>query len=322
MSESEPRLWAVVGATGTGKTALSLQLAKLLCEHGRQAEIINGDAMQLYRGMDVGTAKLPVTERQSIPHHLLDVFSPAEDVSVARYQPLAKQLITKLQEQGKDAILVGGSGLYISSVLFSFDFPPTDPQLRKQLEAECERDGTDSLLAKLQKLDPHNYDKIDRNNPRRIIRALEIALLGGSQQVQLPAKPKYNFTNTQIVGMFVPRAQLVERLDSRVMQMWESGILAEAQALMQLPAGLSTTARQAIGYKQAIDQLEGTLTEAEAIAETQSLTRRYARRQVSWFKRYHDITWLGDATEITAKPVTAEQYLTSLSQTLQGKIEQ
>ncbi|WP_449283657.1 tRNA (adenosine(37)-N6)-dimethylallyltransferase MiaA [Leucobacter sp.] len=291
----EPRLWAIVGATGAGKSALSLDLAEELASAGRRVEIVNADAMQLYRGMDIGTAKLPLRERRGIPHHLFDVLEPGEEAAVAWYQSLARSVIEQLAASGSDVILVGGSGLYVSSVLFDFRFPPRDEALRAHLESELEDEGVESLLERLRAVSPETADAVDTRNPRRVVRALEVALLGGDAQVTLPEEPRLWRPGTSILGVRCERAVLVERLDRRVERMWAGGLLDEVRGL--IPDGLreGRTASRAIGYAQALAQLEGRMTEAEAIAETQALTRRYARRQVSWFKRYPGVEWIDAA---------------------------
>jgi tRNA dimethylallyltransferase len=289
-----PRLWAVVGATGTGKTALSLDLAEALASSGRGAEIVNADAMQLYRGMDIGTAKLPVAERRGIPHHLFDVLDVTGDAAVAAYQQHARSVIEDIFARGKDAVLVGGSGLYVSSVLFDFRFPPRDEALRAGLEAELDRDGAGALFARLRSLDPVTAERIDPQNGRRIVRALEVVLQGeATHGAALPEAPELWHPHTRIIGVHVERAELVERLDRRVEGMWADGIVAEADRLRAAGIEQGTTAGRAIGYAQALAQLRGEVSEADAIARTQALTRRYARRQVSWFKRYDDVEWVG-----------------------------
>lgn len=285
-------LWALVGATGTGKTALALDLAERLDEAGRGAEVVNADAMQLYRGMDIGTAKIGPHERRGIPHHLFDVLDPVDEASVARYQPAARNIIEEIFARGRDAILVGGSGLYVSSAIFDFRFPPRDDGLRAELEGEFAADGIGPLLERLRGLDPGVAEAVDANNPRRVIRALEVALLGGDAQVTLPAEPRLHHPSTRIIGLRLPRAELVERLDRRVEQMWAAGLLDEVRRLIPRGIERGRTASRAIGYAQALAQLRGEVSETEAIAETQALTRRYARRQVSWFKRYPAVEWL------------------------------
>ena len=291
------RIWAVVGATGTGKSELALQLAEALRARGNPAEIVNADAMQLYRGMDIGTAKLSPAERRGIPHHLFDVREVTEEAAVAWYQPLARASIHAIHERGGDAILVGGSGLYVSSVVFDFRFPPRDAAVRARLEAELEESGAGVLFARLQQQDPVTAGRIDPKNGRRIVRALEVLEQGGATHgAALPEKPELWHPETRILGMHTERETLVERLDRRVERMWADGMLDEVAALRRAGLERGVTASRAIGYAQALAQLRGDITEQQAIAETQALTRRYARRQVSWFKRYPGIEWLDAGT--------------------------
>lgn len=283
-------LIAVVGPTGTGKTELSLELAAQLGGQS-SAEIVNADAMQLYRGMEIGTAKLPVSERRGFVHHLFDELDVTEESTVAAYQPTARRVIEDVVGRDRSAILVGGSGLYVSSVLFEFDFPGTDPAIRERLERDVERDGIDALFGRLVELDPIGAAVVDRQNPRRVIRALEIIELTGKPiSAGLPAEP-IAWRPATIVGLRDERAALTERLDRRVEQMWQQGILSEVETLREQGLEQGITASRAIGYAQALAQLSGELTEAEAIEQTQALTRRYARRQMSWFKRYPGIRW-------------------------------
>lgn len=298
---SQPRLWAVVGATGTGKTALSLDLAEALAARGRPAEIVNADAMQLYRGMDIGTAKLPPTERRGIPHHLLDVLDVTEDAAVAWYQHTARSVIADINGRGADAILVGGSGLYVSSVLYDFRFPPRDAAARAKLEAELASDGAGALFARLARLDPATASRIDPRNGRRVVRALEVLALGeATHGAALPETPVSWHPRIRLVGVHVPREDLVPGLDDRVQRMWADGLLDEVEALRTRGLESGTTARRAIGYAQALGQLAGEWDQAEAIARTQALTRRYARRQVSWFRRYAGVQWVGPETPAAA----------------------
>ncbi len=285
-------LWAVVGATGTGKTALSLDLAERLRDAGRDAEIVNADAMQFYRGMDIGTAKLPPDERRDIPHHLFDLLEPSEEATVARYQPAARNMIDAIHARGRDAILVGGSGLYVSSVLYDFSFPPRDEAVRVELERELELHGVAALYERLRSADPAAAASVDPRNGRRVVRALELAHLGASAHGSLPEKPVLWRERTRILAVRTERAELVERLDRRVLRMWEAGMLDEVRALIPRGIEQGKTAAHAIGYAQALAQLRGEMSEAEAIAQTQAFTRRYARRQVSWFKRYPELEWL------------------------------
>lgn len=285
-------LLAVVGATGTGKSALSLELATALREAGRPAEIVNADAMQFYRGMDIGTAKLSAAERRGIPHHLLDVLDVTEEASVAWFQPTARTVIDALIGRGVTPILVGGSGLYVSSVIHDFRFPPRDRALRERLERELEEDGLPALIERLRRVDPTTAARIDAANARRVVRALEVhELAERGHGAALPDRP-VPWRPVEVIGVTTPREVLVERLDRRVEAMWGAGLVAETAALLEHGLEHGVTAGRAIGYAQAVSQLRSELTEAEAIAETQRLTRRYARRQVSWFKRYPDITWV------------------------------
>ncbi|MFP1601982.1 tRNA (adenosine(37)-N6)-dimethylallyltransferase MiaA [Microbacterium sp. 2216-1] len=292
-----PRVWAVVGATGTGKSEFALELAEALRQQGNPAEIVNVDAMQLYRGMDIGTAKLPPAERRGIPHHLFDVRDVTEEAAVAWYQPLARAAVADIHSRGGDAILVGGSGLYVSSVIFDFRFPPRDPAVRARLESELAERGPGVLLERLTQRDPAAAARIDPKNPRRIVRALEVLEQGEQTHgAALPERPEMWHPHTRIIGLHAPREVLVERLDRRVERMWRDGMLQEVEALRERGLERGATAARAIGYAQALAQVRGEKSEADAIAETQALTRRYARRQVSWFKRYPDIEWLESGT--------------------------
>ncbi|HLT67756.1 MAG TPA: tRNA (adenosine(37)-N6)-dimethylallyltransferase MiaA [Microbacterium sp.] len=287
-AKGEPRLWAVVGATGTGKSELSLDLADRL----DAAEVVNADAMQLYRGMDIGTAKLPVAERRGIPHHLFDVLDVTQEAAVAAYQEQARAAIDDIIARGHHAILVGGSGLYVSSVIYDFRFPPRDDALRAELEARLESEGAGVLYDELRAKDLATAERVDPRNGRRVVRALEVLAQGNAGHgAALPEKPVL-WRKTTVVGLRMERERLIPRLDARVGLMWRQGMLAETETLRAAGLEEGRTASRAIGYAQALAQLKGEMTEAEAIAETQALTRRYARRQVSWFKRYENTLWL------------------------------
>jgi tRNA dimethylallyltransferase len=282
----------VIGPTGTGKSELSLNLAERLAADGRRAEIVNADAMQLYRGMDIGTAKLAPADRRGIRHHLLDVLDVTTESTVAQYQADARAAVADIAGRGATPILVGGSGLYVASVLYDFQFPASDKTVRARLESELEAEGAGALYRRLAALDPAIASRIGSQNTRRLVRALEVAELTGSPVAgMLPDAPVY-WRPTRIVGLRAPRDELVARLDERVLGMWRSGLLDEVRELVPLGLERGITASRAIGYAQALQQLAGTATEAEAIEQTQQLTRRYARRQVSWFRRYADIVWL------------------------------
>jgi len=279
-------LLVIGGATGTGKTGLSLDVADQLAALGRRAEIVNADAMQLYRGMDIGTAKLPVDERRGIPHHLFDVLDVTEDASVARYQEAARTTIDDIASREAVPILVGGSGLYIAAVCFELEFPGTDPAERERLERELEEWGVGMLFRRLRDRDPAAAEKIGPSNARRIVRALEVMSITGQPfSASLPDQGRL-WRDTTIVLAETDRPALVDRLDRRVEDMWHDGIVDETRGLLDAGLERGTTARRAIGYAQAAAQLRGELDEPEAIAQAQLLTRKYARRQVSWFRRY------------------------------------
>jgi tRNA dimethylallyltransferase len=295
---TEPTI-VIVGATGTGKSDLALGIAERLIEAGRPAEIVNADAMQLYRGMDIGTAKLPVSLRRGIPHHLLDVLDVVDEASVADYQPRARAAIDGILERGAVPILVGGSGLYVSSVIFDFAFPPRDAAIRAGLEAGLLTEGSHALHARLAEAAPETAARIDPANGRRVVRALElVALDAAGHGGALPETPQL-WRAARLIGLRMPREALVTRLDARVETMWRDGLLDEARSLIPKGIERGITASRAIGYAQALAQLRGDIDEPAAIADTQRLTRRYARRQVSWFARYPDLSWVdaGDPVE-------------------------
>ncbi len=302
-------LIAIVGSTGVGKSALSLDLSQALGVVGHPAEIINADAMQLYRGMDIGTAKLPVSERRGIPHHLFDILDVTDEASVADYQGEARSAIASVREHGAVPILVGGSGLYISSVIFDFRFPGTDPEVRAALEDELVLQGPGMLYQRLLALDADAAAAIGPHNGRRIVRALEvIAITGESFGSGLPNVNDLR-QPTLILGLRSPRAELVKRLDARVAQMWEDGLLNEVRHLLPLGLASGVTASRAIGYSQAIAQLNGELNQTEAIDSSAALTRKYARRQVGWFKRYPQVHWLDRAASPKAASDNAARAL-------------
>jgi len=288
-----PPVVAIVGATGTGKSDLAIELAQKLSETGDRVEIVNADAMQLYRGMDIGTAKVPETERRGIPHHLLDVWEVTREASVADYQAMARAIIQDIQSRGAIPLLVGGSGLYVSSVLYEFEFPGTDPEIRAHLEARLDKEGLAPLLEELASKDPLAAAAIDPQNTRRVIRALEVIEVTGKPfGAGLDAEHRPWQTSTVVVGLHRERTDLVEILNQRVEAMWERGLADEVQDLIPLGIERGVTASRAIGYQQALEFLAGEMSKEEAIQSTQSLTRRYARRQVSWFKRDQNTLWL------------------------------
>jgi tRNA dimethylallyltransferase len=274
---------AVVGATAAGKTGLSLDLAERL-----GGEVVNTDAMQVYRGMDVGTAKLPVAERRGIVHHLLDTHDVSEPVSVADFQAEARAVIAALREREVVPVLVGGSALYTRAVLDRFEFPGTDPALRGRLEEELDVVGVAAMHARLTEVDPEAAARILPDNARRIVRALEVVeLTGRSFTASLP-RLEYVDPLTVQVGVTIDRPTLDERIAARVRRMYADGLVEEVARL----GPLGPTAATAIGYRQAAAHLAGELTLEEAIEQTTTATRRFARRQESWWRKDPRITWV------------------------------
>lgn len=288
------RLIAVVGATASGKSSLAIEIATALTD----AEIINADAMQLYRGMDIGTAKLSPQEQRGIPHHLLSVIDPSEELTAVEYRELFDTAVRDVLSRGKKPIVVGGSTLYLASALDELSFAPTDSELRSQLEKQSEEIGALSMHAKLRKLDPVAAEKIPATNRRRVIRAIEVIQLSGKNyQASLP-DPTYRRPTVQI-AIDVTREELGKRIDQRVEKMWGEGLVDEVRELMKKE--LSRTARVAIGYKQAIDFIEGRISAEQAKEEIVFLTNRYAKKQGTWFRRDKRIHWLQDDADKCAK---------------------
>jgi len=277
-------LIAVVGATATGKSDLAVSLARAL-----DGEVINADSMQLYRGMDVGTAKLSPKERQGIPHHLLDIWDVTKTATVAEYQVLAEQVIDDIEARGKVPVLAGGSGLYVRAALGDLNFPGTDDQIRQRLEAELAAHGPAPLFERLTAQDPDAAAAILPSNGRRIVRALEVIELSG--RPFSATLPDYGQSRPAVqLGLHVPRPELDRRIDARVDRMWESGFAAEVRGLSGLREG--KTASRALGYQQMLRHLDGDWTLEQARDETARATRRFARRQESWFRRDPRIIWL------------------------------
>jgi tRNA dimethylallyltransferase len=292
---------AVVGATASGKTSLSLDLAERL-----DGEIVNTDAMQVYRGMDVGTAKLPEAERRGIPHHLLDTLAVHDPATVAQFQAWARQAIADLRSRGRAAVLVGGSALYTRAILDRFEFPGTDPGVRATLEAELAELGPHRLHDRLAGLDPEAAAKIIPENGRRTVRALEvIALTGRPYTASLPTL-EYADPCTVQIGVDIDRPTLDARIEQRVDHMFEAGFVEEVDRLLKQGLAQGRTASRAIGYAQVASYLRGELSLADARERTIAATRRFARRQDSWFRKDPRIVWVRfDDPDRVAKAVAA-----------------
>jgi tRNA dimethylallyltransferase len=294
---------AVVGPTAAGKSELSLRLARAL--HG---EVINADSMQLYRGMDIGTGKLTVDERGGVPHHLIDIWDVTETASVSEYQRLARSVIADIQARGRTAVLVGGSGLYVRAAIDNLEFPGTEPALRARLEAELAKLGPAVLHGKLAAADPAAAAAILASNGRRIIRALEVIELSGRPfSAKLPAYA--SVVPAVQIGLSVPRPVLDSRIAARVSRMWRDGLVEEVRRLADRGqhGGLrgGRTASRALGYAQVLRFLDGEWTQAEAEEQTVRLTRRFARRQESWFRRDPRVRWLNAAEPVQTRVALA-----------------
>ncbi|MGW4160012.1 tRNA (adenosine(37)-N6)-dimethylallyltransferase MiaA [Streptomyces sp. NPDC004788] len=284
-----PRVIAVVGPTAAGKSDLGVFLAQQL-----GGEVVNADSMQLYRGMDIGTAKLTMEERGGVPHHLLDIWEVTEAASVAEYQRLARAEIDRLLAEGRTPILVGGSGLYVRGAIDVLDFPGTDPEVRARLEAELEERGSGVLHARLAAADPEAARAILPSNGRRIVRALEVIEITGKPfTANLPGHD--SVYDTVQIGVDVARPELDERIATRVDRMWEAGLVDEVRALEARGLREGRTAARALGYQQVLAALAGECTDDEARAETVRATKRFARRQDSWFRRDPRVHWLSGA---------------------------
>ncbi len=280
---------AVVGPTATGKSDLGIALAERL-----GGEVVNADASQLYRGMDIGTAKVPESQRRGIPHHQLDVLDVTDEASVAAYQGAARDDIAAIRDRRNHPVLVGGSGLYVRAALDVLDIPPTDPQTRARLEAEADELGTAVMFDRLKAADPVAAQAIEANNTRRIVRALEvIEITGRPFSATMPTREYV--TDTVVVGLRLPREQLDQRIEARVRRMWDDGLVEEVRGLDRLGLRQGRTASRALGYAQALAELDGTMTTGQAQEQTMTMTRRFARRQESWFSSDPRIHWL-DAT--------------------------
>jgi tRNA dimethylallyltransferase len=291
-------LIAVVGATTAGKSDLAVDLALAL-----NGEVVNADSMQLYRGMDIGTAKLTEQEQRGVKHHLLDVWDVTQTASVAEYQELADAVVSDIEARGKVPVLVGGSGLYIRAALGDLEFPGTDDAIRDRLEAELAKAGPAPLYERLKAQDPAAAEHILPSNGRRIVRALEVIELSG--RPFSATMPGYDGGRPAVqLGVEADRAELNNRIDARVDRMWAAGFVQEVRTLAAQGLRDGKTASRALGYQQLLRYLDGELTEAEARAETARATRRFARRQESWFRRDPRVRWLAPGEDLLARALS------------------
>lgn len=293
---SELPVPVLVGPTASGKSGLAVDLALALAERGRPAEIVNADSMLVYRGMDIGTAKPTVDERRGVRHHLIDIMDVTETASVATFQGMARETIADCRARGVIPIVVGGSALYSRAVTDEFDFPGTDPKIRAAWEAELERVGPEALHAELARREPAAAEQVLPGNGRRIVRALEVIDLTGSFVAHLP-RLVYALRGVVQVGLDLERDVLDERIEMRVDQMWADGLVDEVRRL--IPEGLreGRTASRALGYRQVLEFVAGECTEKDARDATVTQTRRFARKQLGWYRRDERITWIPALTD-------------------------
>jgi len=296
------RLIIVCGATATGKSELAVSLAKEI-----HAEVVNADSMQVYKGMDIGTAKLTNEERSGIAHHLIDVLDIKDEANVAWYQQIAREKIDQILNSGKSVVVVGGTGLYIKAILDDLNFPDTDPEVRQKITDQAEKLGNDVMHERLAKLDPAAALAIPKENIRRVIRALEVIELTGKPfTANLPRQESSKYPKAKQFGLVLDRNNLDEKIDQRVEDMWAKGFAREVSLLMTQGLEQATTAKKALGYSQIMSYLNGECDEDFAKQETKRVTRAYARRQETWFSRDDRIKWLApDSMQVRLEKLLA-----------------
>ena len=295
-------LTVICGATATGKSELAVALAKEI-----NAEVVNADSMQVYKGMDIGTAKLTMAQRDAVSHHLIDVLDITEEANVSWYQQIARDKIDELIAAGKSVVVVGGTGLYIKAILDDLNFPDTDPQVRDKITEQADQLGNEIMHEKLAKLDPAAALAIPKENIRRVIRALEVIELTGKPfTANLPRQESSKYPNAKQFGLVLYRSNLDEKIDQRVDDMWTKGFAREVSLLMTQGLEQATTAKKALGYSQIINYLNGECDEEFAKQETKRVTRAYARRQETWFSRDDRIKWLApDSMQVRLEKLLA-----------------
>ncbi|RAK23468.1 tRNA dimethylallyltransferase [Anoxybacillus vitaminiphilus] len=309
------KLVVIIGPTAVGKTKLSIELAKRL-----NGEIISGDSMQVYKGMDIGTAKIKPEEMEGIPHHLIDIKEPTEPFSVAEFQQMARPLISEITKRGKLPIIVGGTGLYIQSVIYDYRFSaaPSDDSYRRKLETFAQERGAIALYEKLKEIDPHSAERIHPNNVRRVIRALEIFHCTGQTMTEWQKQQTPDLLyDVALVGLTMEREQLYRRINERVDQMMAEGLLDEVKTLYE--SGVrDCQSIQAIGYKEIYEYLDGRISLAEAVEQLKQNSRRYAKRQLTWFRNKMPVQWF-DMTDISDFSRKVEEILYYIAGKLQLK---
>jgi len=295
-------LTVICGATATGKSELAVALAKEI-----NAEVVNADSMQVYKGMDIGTAKLTMAQRDAVVHHLIDVLDINEEANVSWYQQIARDKIDELIASGKSVVVVGGTGLYIKAILDDLNFPDTNPQVRDKITEQADQLGNEIMHGKLAKLDPAAALAIPKENIRRVIRALEVIELTGKPfTANLPRQESSKYPNAKQFGLVLDRNNLDEKIDQRVDDMWTKGFAREVSLLMTQGLEQATTAKKALGYSQIMSYLNGECDEEFAKQETKRVTRAYARRQETWFSRDDRIKWLApDSMQIRLEKLLA-----------------
>jgi tRNA dimethylallyltransferase len=295
-------LTVICGATATGKSELAVALAREI-----NAEVVNADSMQVYKGMDIGTAKLTMAQRDAVVHHLIDVLDITEEANVSWYQQIARDKIDELIAAGKSVVVVGGTGLYIKAILDDLNFPDTDPQVRDKITEQADQLGNEIMHEKLAKLDPAAALAIPKENIRRVIRALEVIELTGKPfTANLPRQESSKYPNAKQFGLVLDRSNLDEKIDQRVDDMWTKGFAREVSLLMTQGLEQATTAKKALGYSQIMNYLNGECDEEFAKQETKRVTRAYARRQETWFSRDDRIKWLApDSMQIRLEKLLA-----------------
>ena len=295
-------LTVICGATATGKSELAVALAKEI-----NAEVVNADSMQVYKGMDIGTAKLTIAQRDAVVHHLIDVLDITEEANVSWYQQIARDKIDELIASGKSVVVVGGTGLYIKAILDDLNFPDTDSKVRDKITEQADQLGNEIMHEKLAKLDPAAALAIPKENIRRVIRALEVIELTGKPfTANLPRQESSKYPNAKQFGLVLDRSNLDEKIDQRVDDMWAKGFAREVSLLMTQGLEQATTAKKALGYSQIMSYLNGECDEEFAKQETKRVTRAYARRQETWFSRDDRIKWLApDSMQIRLEKLLA-----------------